>query len=313
MAEERLLVERIISGRGTLRVPSNARKLRYLRLFIDVIREPRNLYGNFDWNPAQFLYSRIAYRRDRYVQSFELQRYRRESRTVVLDDSGQTLLAIKCAYAGILQSFVNLIGGISGTPGGIGIFVTSVENRITDFKPLQLSWDEVLFFCYADTALQVRLFGCDYDQCPEEDTENDNPPPPPPPRTPVPPGTPITDISDPYDDEDSDDTAPFSGDTRPENPDLPGELCTAYELTIRVFAEGAFVQPTPDFRDFVTALYGPVEIEVRQSAEVNAVITLSRGAYPGTGCSSTTVENLIINLPGFVIDNVEVISFEEII
>jgi len=234
MAEFTLLDTRRVSGKGVLKVPPAAFRYRYYTMFIDLLREPSNPYGSLDWNPIRALYARMAFRRDEYVLFDELIQYKKQQFTYVNDSSGQTLIAVKCAYEGILQSFVNLVTGLGGTPGGVGIFVTGVENKIEDFKTLDLGWDEVLFKCYSDTALLIRFYGTDYDRCNPDEDDRDRPPPPPPPPPPLPPGSPIGDLSPPYDPDTSDDgnTAPFEGDETSEFPF--GESCQEYDVEILI-------------------------------------------------------------------------------
>lgn len=308
MAEDRMIEQRIISGKGVLRIPASEKKLRYLRLYLDVIREPRNLYANFQWNPKQAFYCRLVFRKDGYALGVAEMRFNREQYNYVLDEPGQTLIAVKCAYEGVLQSFVNLVGGLGGTPGGIGIFVTSVENTIKDFQTLQLSWNEVLFSCYADTAIQARLFGCDYDFCTAEPTPPKDPPPPPPPRPPVPPGTPIGDISPGYDGNDDGNTSPYQDDS-PIDPSEPsGEECVAYHVVIGVRSDG-FGDPTPGFRSFEFDLYAPISLDLRDG---NSLYWIARGGYPGMGCLPEPTEDLIVTLGSYTIDSYEITEFTEI-
>lgn len=229
MPELELVEERLISGKGVLRVPSAARKARYWIMYADVIRLPTNEYRELNWNPYQSLYARMAYRRDGYVQTYDYLRYTREQRTYINDITGQNLRAIKCAYEGILQSFFNL-GNALALPS------ISITNLIKDYKSLALSWDEILFNCYSNTALQIRFFKLDYDVCNEENDDSDDPPPPPPPLPQVPPGTPIGSISPPYDEGDNDNgnTEPFEGDESEPPPPPPPEPCDKCLVTVRV-------------------------------------------------------------------------------
>lgn len=234
MATFTLLDTRRISGRGVLKVPPTALEYRYYTMFVDLLRRPGNAYGSLEWNPTKSLYARMAFRRNEYVVFDDTIDYEKQQFTYVNDISGQTLIAVKCAYEGILQSFVNLVTGLGGTPGGVGIFVTGVENKIADFQTLALGWDEVLFRCYSDTALLVRFYGTDYDRCNPEEDDGDNPPSPPPPPPPLPPGTPINNLSQPYDPGTDDDgnTSPYPGD---DSIDLPfGIDCVVYDVTLSI-------------------------------------------------------------------------------
>jgi len=304
VADPVLLDERLISGKGVLKIPSEARKLRYFRVFFDVVRPPKNPYLSQEWNPPQGLYARMVYRRDGYVQSSDSLKFKREERRFIADIAGQSLIATKCAYEGTLISFANLATGL-------GLTVTAVTDLIQDFQTLQLSWDEILFACYSDTALQVRLYGTDYDYCNEDPTPPNDPPPPPPPLPELPPGTPIGDISPPYDPDTNDDgnTQPYPDDSIPAPPELPGVTCQAYTLRIRIFSDG-YGDPTPGYFDYEYTPYGPVFIELRDDPTPTRAYLISRSGYP-LACSEEPTEELIINLGSFVITGYEVLEFTE--
>lgn len=210
MAQPVLITERIISGKGVLKIPQENLKDRFWTIFIDVIRNPINEYKSFDWNPTKSVYARMVFRRRGYVIDYRLIEFEQEVLDYILDVSGQTLIATKCAYEGVLQSFANL--------GNALLLPTiSVSNLTTEMASLQLGFDEVLFNCYSSTGLQIRLFSTRYETCGEDNPPTQNPPPPPPPRNKIPPNTPIADISAPYDPDTNDDgnTKPYTIDELP--------------------------------------------------------------------------------------------------
>lgn len=217
MAEYELIEERIISGQGLLRVPIDKVKNRYSVLFLDVIRFPRNAYINRNWNPPRGKYAFLTFVRDTYVIDSKAMEFPSEAYDGIADMAGQTLIAVKCAYQGTLESFRNLTLGLAGTPGGQGLVYLGMTNLIEDYENLNLAWNEVKIKCYADTAVQARLYRLQYDTCDPDYDKQRQPPPPPPPRDPVPPGTPIDDISEPYDpgSNDGGDSTPFPGDEFP--------------------------------------------------------------------------------------------------
>lgn len=236
MADYELLEERLISGRGVLRLPDNPGISRHSILYLDVIREPRNKYYNGNWNPVRSRYATLVFRRQGYVISASSMEYDSLAVDGIADISGQNLIALKCAYEGILISFVNLATAQ-------GLVLTSYTDLIQNYESLDLGWDEVLIQCYADTALQARLFRLEYDFC-DPEKNNQKKPPPPPPRLPkVPPGTAIGDISPPYDGEDDNgNTDPFDGDTTPPPPPPEPESCDRLLITVRVtFQNGTVV------------------------------------------------------------------------
>jgi hypothetical protein len=229
VAEFETIQERNISGKGVLRVPSDFAKSRLRILYCSVYRKPKSEYLNLNYSPPKSQYGWLTFSRNGYVVSESLIQYPQQSFDGVADITSQNLIAIKCAYDGILQSFVNLVNGLALTPGSAGLFVTGVTDLIKDYEYLNLAWDEVRVVCYADTALNLKLVALPHDTCdPDKDRPRKPPVPPPPPST-VPPGTPVENLSPPYEDEDNPDnfTEPFEGDTEPP---LFGEPCAKYSV-----------------------------------------------------------------------------------
>lgn len=309
MAELVKLDERLISGKGVLKVPAGAFQDRYYILYLDVIRRPKNEYLSFEWNPPRSVYARLVFRKDGYVQSEDIMRYQREERTYVNDITGQNLRAIKCAYEGILISF-------DRQNAALGLIPLPYDNLILDYKSLSLGWDEILFQCYADTAIQCRFYSLDYDTCNPANDQTDLPPPPPPPLPPVTPGTPIGSISNPYDPDTEDDgnTQPFPGDaSEPPPVEPPGEACVKYRVTIEY--EQAYGDPLTT-KEIIC--YGEVgDPFIVPSGGANAVVLPCRGyAFPtlDDGCQPSTVNRTV-----FVSDSVradatpEIVGFEEYI
>jgi hypothetical protein len=147
-------------------------------------------YFNRNHEPPQTFYGYLSLVKDGYVtQTLSLQ-YDAQKWTFDADISGQNLIAIKCEYLGILQSFANL-----GT--ALGLTVISVENTIANYQYLPLQWDRIICKCEADCAIQLSLFGLEYEACQAEYIDPAGSPIPPLKPTPVSPGVP-TDISPPY-------------------------------------------------------------------------------------------------------------------
>jgi len=215
MAQCEQIEERLISGTGVLRVPVAAVQNRMSILYLSVIRPPRSRYLNNNWNPPRGKYAFLTYLRNGYVIGTADMEFERQSYDGVADIAGQTLIAVKCAYEGILISFANL-----GT--ALNLNVVSVQDLIKDYENLNLAWDEVRIKCYADTAVQARLFRLVYDTCNPDKDDQRKPPPPTPPLPPVPPGTPIGSISPPYDrfTNDNNTTQPYPGDETEGTADL---------------------------------------------------------------------------------------------
>jgi hypothetical protein len=303
MADFELIQDRYISGQGLLRIPTDVRKNRLLILYCDVIRPPKNIYLNLNYLPPRSQYGWLTFFRNGYLTDTKDIRFPKESFDGINDISGQSLIALKCAYDGILESFANL-----GT--ALGLTVVSVVDTIQDYENLNLSWDEVRVRCYADTALQLRLYRLKYDSCAPDKDKDKQPPPPPPPRDPVPPGTPITDLDPPYTGGEPDDTTqPYDGDDFPVEP--PGEQCSKYHVVVRVFSN---FSPPPDYRDIEIFVYGEVGepfIEVSGGARSAVISAYGRYAPTDEGClSSPALITLAAGLNSFDPPPV-IILFEE--
>jgi hypothetical protein len=251
--------ERKISGKGVLRVPpgNEDKQIRAYILFASVVRPPRNKYANYNWNPPRSRYANMSFFRNSYLMHTLAMEYEYQAWDGINDISGQTLIAVKCMYDGVLQTFVNLANAMSATPGGVGLFVTQVENTIKEYKNLRLAWDEIRVQCYADTAINLRLDVLPYDVCDANYMQDEPPPPSPIPPPPVPPGTPILDISEPYEPSeqpetgDDGDTAPFPGDSPILPPEYPPPGRTV-RLTILWSQSG---QPPTESSMYVTTPY----------------------------------------------------------
>lgn len=214
MAEYELIQTRTVSGKGVLKVPDDKKKNRAFVLYCDLIRPPRSPYLNLNYNPPKSRYATISFLRKEYVISTATIDYKRQSFDGVNDVAGQTLIALKCANNAILQSIYNLSVALAATPGGAGLTPISFTNVIAGYENLRNAWDEIRIVCYADTALQLKLYRLKYDTCNDDfDDDRDPPPPDPPPPDPVTAGTPV-EVDPPYDDDTDDDgnTEPYPDD-----------------------------------------------------------------------------------------------------
>lgn len=190
MAEILAIATRRISGTGQIELTLDQLKYRRYVLFADIIRKPQTVYLNRKYEPPQTFYGYISLMNQGYtLQTLSIQ-YDSQIWIFDADITGQNLVAIKCAYLGILQTFVNLGAALSLVP-------ISVENTIQDYDFLPLKWDNIIIKCYGDSAIQFVLQALPYDIC-LGDYENPGPTPTAPTKPGiVPPGTP-TNISPPY-------------------------------------------------------------------------------------------------------------------
>lgn len=222
MAEYTLVDNRNISGKGVLRIPPGIIPDRYFILFATVFRKPTNQYLNLSYNPPRSRYGNLTFFRRGYLIATQPIEYPKQVFDTVNDITGQNLIAIKCAYKGTLQSYVNL--GLA-----LGVTPVSVTDAIRDYDSLDLAWDEVKLVCYGDGAINLQLWRLGYDVCdptrldeiPQIDPET--------PPADIPPGTPFEDISDPYEDGgDGGDTQPNPIDESAVPPS--GEPCVQYNV-----------------------------------------------------------------------------------
>lgn len=257
MAEPELLEERLISGKGVLKMPADMAKVRTLTLYADLVRPPSNAYKNVNWNPARARFGTITFLRKEYVIADIAIEYERQAFDGINDICGQTLLALKCALQATNQNFEFLAAGL-------GIDTVVSTNSIKDYENLRLSWDEARIVCYADTSLQLRLYGTKYDVC-NEDYNRDQPPPPPtPPKPRVPSKTPIKNLSQPYDKNtnDNNNTEPYQDDEPlPDLADLPTKTFTVKVYGLRTGCLQGEVQ--------FTTVYTAKEIDFETRAVVS--------------------------------------------
>lgn len=203
---ETKIEERLISGSGLLRMPSVESAVRYFSVLVDVVREPSETNRSFRYSPYRQRFATMVGLRDGYVLFEQAIDYTRRRFDYLVSQAGQNLIALKCSHKQNLTKFEEL----GAAPE---------DSNIAEFADLSFMWDELRFVCYADTAIQVRLFQDVYDECGDTYVQKE-PPVPPEPLPPVPPGTDIPDISPPYPVDDTV-TDPFPGDTFP--PDPPPE------------------------------------------------------------------------------------------
>ena len=206
----------------------------------------------------------MTFLRDKYVINHDRMEFDPQSWDGVTDITSQNLIAIKCMYDGILQSFENLVAGLAFTPGGLGLQYTGTVDLIKDYEYLNLSWDEVRVVCQGDAVVNMQLYALAHDKCEDEKDKPKKPPPPLPPPEKVPPGTPFTDISPPYDSQENPDnfTEPYPDDTTTPS-DFPlGEPETKYLVSIRVYgnwAEPDGVEATKGkYADFDLTVWGEI-------------------------------------------------------
>lgn len=226
-----LLQKRKISGKGVLRLSPEDRGRKYYRLYLDVIRRPKNEFINLNWNPPRGKYAFVSFLKDNRVLSrFALESLNEELQFIA-DISGQAQLMIKCALDTNNQTAINLGLALGAPP-------IEVTNPIAEFAELDIGWDEARIVCYAETAIEAALWGMKYDVCEESDERPDPGGPPVIPPPPLPPGEPILDINEPYNENTSDDgnTSPHPlDDTSEPPPPVSNETPGVRKVTTTVY------------------------------------------------------------------------------
>lgn len=198
-----------------MRLSLNDKGMKYYRLYLDVVRRPKNEFKNLNWEPPRGKYAFVSFlKQGRVLRRFALESLQEEIQFIP-DAVGQAQLMLKCLLDTSNQTAVNL--GLA-----LGAVPIEVTNPIAEFGELDIGWDEARIVCYADTAVEIALYGQKYDVCEESDERPEPGGPPVPIPPPVPPGTPIEDISEPYDQETDDGlTVPNPLDDLPDEPPVP--------------------------------------------------------------------------------------------
>lgn len=229
-----LLQKRKISGRGILRLSPEDKGFKYYRLYLDVVRRPKNEFINLNWNPHRGKYAFVSFmKQDRVLSRFALESLSEELQFIP-DVAGQMQLMAKCMVDMQNESFINL--GVR-----LGLPPIQNDNLIKEFLSLDIGWDEARIVCYADTAVELALYGQEYDVCAEPDKRQDPGGEPIPPPPPIPPGTPIEDISEPYDDESDDENSiPHPLDDLPEPPPPPPPVSGVRRILVTVSLSAAY-------------------------------------------------------------------------
>lgn len=213
--------------------------LTYRALYVNivVIRKPINEYVNYNYNPPKSRYATLTFSSEDVVYDERCMEYPKQSWYFSSEQGGQNLVALQCAYQGILESFANL-----GT--ALGLNVVSLENHIELWKPLSFLWRQIKVVCYADTAVDLYVHGLQFDKCPHQSIVIPVLPPLVPDVIPVyPPSTSLSGlegVSPPYEGEDD------SGNSNPNQLDQPitepppgQDSCQAYLVTFRIQFLGA--------------------------------------------------------------------------
>lgn len=217
---------RIISGKGTLTIPSRFNKAVRIFLYVDVVRENSSVYRNFNINPPESFFGYVSSNIGNYVEEVYQISYDRQVFELFSGDASLLMRAAKCLEKAV-RNYVFL-----GTDNPAVVFL----DQLGEFEPMRYNADNFKFDCFGGTALRLELKGYVPSDCGTDDSEP-TPPPPPPQDEPfdkVPPDEPI-EVSPP-EEEEPDGTDPFPGDEIPPPPgELPsGDACIPYRITYDV-------------------------------------------------------------------------------
>lgn len=225
-------------------MPDTNKDWRRFHLRTNVLRLPISQFLDNDYNPQKSFFATMTFIREEDVVDTKRIEFINQAWDFYPPYDGQLQIAVKCAYQGILDTFINL-----GIAAGYPPYV--VDNSIEAYTELTSIWDEIRVVCYSSAAVELNLYAEDYDVCnvsvkrPSPPPEKPPTPPPPPlPPTITPPETepnnvpyapPIGDISPPYEGEDDGgNTVPYTNDENPTPPPpTTGDPCSLYRVVLR--------------------------------------------------------------------------------
>lgn len=281
MAEILFIAERRLSGTGLIIPdPTDLIHRRYT-LFADIIRKPKTPYLSRDSEPPKTYYGVINLMKNGYVtQTFKIE-YDAQMWNFDADISGQTLIAVKCAYLGTLETFLNL-----GVKLNLQPFV--VDNTIANYKNLPLEWDSIIVKCFADCAIQFVLKAIPYDSCSQDYLNTQDSAIPPVKPQIVDPGI-ATSISPAYPGDTI--TSPAAIDLTFVPPPL-GNACQAYVLSLTLLVS---TSSNPGFMiNRSTNVYGPVSLDFRtKEGQPNVLQAQHRGNPQIQGCQPLAYRDIV--------------------
>ena len=188
-----IIETRQISGLGSLNIPSSVGVggARVDLIVIDLLRPATNRFQNREWFPPRERIANLTFRRQGIVFKRDVVEFERQAYYEYADPGGQALVAIQCAYKGILETFFNL-GNALALPS------ISVQNDIKEYTRFETPFDQLVIKCYADTAVQANLVQLDYETCGTDSGQFQFPDGLPTAPALIVPGSPIN-VSPPYD------------------------------------------------------------------------------------------------------------------
>lgn len=162
MASE--ILRRRVSGKGLLIIPEENRKWKQLWLTVVEVRPPQNQYKNFEWNAEESLYGRVQWTGKNGIMQTYLCKYPLQTWEIWNNQAGQNLLAQKCVYDGILDTFVNLGNALNLLP-------IIRENDIENWKIQLCPVESILWNSYSTGAVELILTGENYEFCNAADVQ----------------------------------------------------------------------------------------------------------------------------------------------
>ena len=296
--EWRTLGERVLSGKGTFRIPiEDFASLRAISIFIDVTRKPQSDYLSDKYEPKRSFYGYLTFLTDDYVLREYAINYTKQRIDFYNDLPGIIQKQLPCVNQEILQSIANL--GVA-----LGAIPISIQNETKDWNLLNFAPKVIQFRMYSSSLVRVLVKGIDYDDCEEieEESEQKEPPPPDPPVF-YEPGEPA-EISDAYDDDTENQHDPFPGDAPPE-PEPPPRTCEVISVgSIRI--QGVTTFGTP-FNQVVETfgVFGGTDGALILVNPTTVAVMAYGSTFLTTVCSETLIESVIYGAPAnYIIDSV---------
>jgi hypothetical protein len=268
---ELIRVERIISGKGLIQIPTEYNNALDIFLYANLIRDSSNPSINFTWNPDKGFYAHITFCIDDYVlYGFDMN-FKNQVWEIFTNQPSQNLLSLICQYDGILDSFVS-VGNVIG-------ITLSRTNLIKNHPYQRFRPNKIRFECFAECAIKLTLTGNELQKCNPIDGEETPPPPPPEPPTSLLPPTSPVEVSPPYEGEnDGGDTVPFPIDSPPDEEFPVGEPCILFRVIFETVDGGGNVG------EIVEIVFGVIDnVEIEGSIGNYSIFITCQG-NASTGC-----------------------------
>lgn len=289
-----LIQARVISGRGSLRIPADRASQRKYWLYADLLRYPDPHYINNKYASPKGNFATMQFRKGEYVLRTEVMEYEGQGWTFDSDPVGQVLYQSQCIANTITENMKRIAQAQ-------GLVVVASPFQTADI--LSCDYDDIVVQCRDGALISLRLWSQPFQLCPDQQPSPTPPPnPDPPPNPPSPPGTPAdgTDpntppISPPYDP--NPDPSEYNPDPidapEPEPPETDGEQCQKVRVSYKLYQRNANGDPVL-IADTYTDVYAPVDVSLQNKQTTSQIYYIKcRGQFGAGGCQPYPQEVVI--------------------